>query len=283
LVGLDVEQKTRFVIEAKYWAGLTDAQPNSYLNSLPDEGALLLFVAPSKRLDTLWSELLRRCADSGKQLNDPLSQTGEQRHIQVGNHILGVVSWRLLLDILSGALDRAGDRAGGADVQQLQGLCEQMDSEAFLPLHSEELSGCLGIRIVQFGQIASDLTDILVNRGDASVKGLRATGGNGWFGRYLMLRGYGCFLSYSSYHWTEWGGTPLWLEVKGHDWSILPSIKNHMANSGIPCESSDDGLCCIPLTLLTGVEREAVIDYVLVQLDRIIAALPSLPEISSEF
>ena len=107
------------------------------------------------------------------------------------------------------------------------------------------------------------------------MKGLRATGGNGWFGRYLMLRGYGCFLSYSSYHWTEWGGTPLWLEVKGHDWSILPSIKNHMANSGIPCESSDDGLCCIPLTLLTGVEREAVIDYVLVQLDRIIAYMDS--------
>ncbi len=279
LVGMTPDQKSRLVIEAKFWAGLTDAQPIGYLDSLPGEGGLLLFVAPSQRLDTLWSELLRRCSDAGKPLQEPQSQFAEQRHVGIGSNTMSVVSWRVLLDTLAGALDRAGDRIRAADVQQLQGLCDAMDSEAFLPLHSEELTGTIGQRVIQFGQIASDLTDILVKRSDADVKGLRATGGNGWFGRYLRLKGHGSCLAFNSGKWANWGGSPLWLELKGADWKSSPALIASLTDAGINFRKSEsDGACCIPIMLLTGVEREAVMDHALGQLDRIICVLPPIDD-----
>ena len=52
----------RVLIEVKFWAGLTERQPNTYLGRLPkdEEPAVLLFVAPQLRLVTLWAELHRR-------------------------------------------------------------------------------------------------------------------------------------------------------------------------------------------------------------------------------
>ena len=279
LVGVTFGQKSSLVIEAKFWAGLTDAQPIGYLNSLPGEGGLLLFVAPSGRLDTLWSELLRRCNAAGKGYQEHQSQFAEQRHVRIGNQTLSVVSWRMLLNILSGALDRAGDRIRAADVQQLQGLCDAMDREAFLPLNSEELTGTLGRRVVQFGQLASDLTDVLVSQGNASVKGLRSTGGNGWFGRYLLLRGNGSFLGFNGEMWDKWGESPLWLDIKGADWQRSPALVDTLTDAGINFRISEsDGACCIPIRLLTGVEREAVMDHALEQFDRIVCALPSIDD-----
>ena len=35
LVGKDDERQTRLIVESKFWAGLTDAQPVTYLRSLP--------------------------------------------------------------------------------------------------------------------------------------------------------------------------------------------------------------------------------------------------------
>ena len=64
LVGNDDTDVTRLMLEAKFWAGLTDRQPVDYLRRLP-EGGMLLFVAPGSRLPSLWPELLRRCHDAG--------------------------------------------------------------------------------------------------------------------------------------------------------------------------------------------------------------------------
>ena len=49
------------LIEAKFWATLTDRQPNAYLERLP-RGApsALLFVAPAARLYSLWADLQQR-------------------------------------------------------------------------------------------------------------------------------------------------------------------------------------------------------------------------------
>lgn len=57
----DRERKERVLIEAKFWAGLTENQPNAYLTRLPrdERPAVLLFVAPEARLETLWPELRR--------------------------------------------------------------------------------------------------------------------------------------------------------------------------------------------------------------------------------
>ena len=60
VVGLDASSRERLLIEAKFAAALTDQQPSGYLKRLPpDVDGMLLVVAPTVRLATLWVELLR--------------------------------------------------------------------------------------------------------------------------------------------------------------------------------------------------------------------------------
>jgi len=52
------DRAERVLIEAKFWAGLTENQPNTYLARLPrdEHPAILLFIAPESRLETLWPD-----------------------------------------------------------------------------------------------------------------------------------------------------------------------------------------------------------------------------------
>ena len=55
--------KTKVVfIEGKFWANLTENQPNGYLNELDAKGRLL-FLAPEKRIESLKIELKNRTSD----------------------------------------------------------------------------------------------------------------------------------------------------------------------------------------------------------------------------
>ena len=48
----DGHGRVRAFVENKFWGGLTDAQPVSYLEDLPDDPpTALLFVVPEKRVD----------------------------------------------------------------------------------------------------------------------------------------------------------------------------------------------------------------------------------------
>jgi hypothetical protein len=59
LVATDEMGGERLIIEAKFWANLTDNQPGAYLTRLaPARPSLLLVVAPQVRLATLWTDLL---------------------------------------------------------------------------------------------------------------------------------------------------------------------------------------------------------------------------------
>ena len=61
LAGLDRDNQERVLIEAKFWAGLTDNQPVAYLERLPaNTPSALLFVAPASKLEPLWDELCQR-------------------------------------------------------------------------------------------------------------------------------------------------------------------------------------------------------------------------------
>ena len=57
------------LIEAKFWAGLTDNQPIAYLERLPSNTpSALLFIAPTARLEILWNELRRTVAKSQSKM-----------------------------------------------------------------------------------------------------------------------------------------------------------------------------------------------------------------------
>ena len=67
LVGVNPDGKQIILLEAKFWAGLTDNQPVAYLKRLPKQiDSALVVIAPAKRIPMLWSELVSRCKTAGE-------------------------------------------------------------------------------------------------------------------------------------------------------------------------------------------------------------------------
>ena len=268
LVGSTLAGIAEIVIEAKFWAGLTDAQPVHYLKRLPDTGGILLFVVPEQRIETIWSELLRRCINDGMQC-DAENDVGQDRYIRLGQKYLALISWRRLLTHIAVALNAASDLLHAADVQQLLGLSEAMDSQAFLPLNSEELTGTLGNRLIQFVELTNDLVTRLVNQG-FKTKG--AAQGSVWYGRNLKSSRYEVFIGFSANLWRDYGHSPIWLGLEGIGGTPVPDLVQILESNGIYAKYSEKRVN-IPIYLRTGMEREPLLSDCQDQLKRIVHVL----------
>lgn len=275
LVGEDASGRQVLIAEAKFWAGLTDAQPVAYVQRLAAAGGgTLAVIAPSARLELLWGELVRRCEEIGIAVSGRRALSPEVRSaaLQPACHLV-ILSWRSLLGVIRSALEVSGETQLVSDVIQLQGLCERMDTEAFLPLQAAELTGSIARRILQFNQLVDDAYGLLAARGIADGSGLRSSAGNGWYGRYFRMHGFNCLLHASAWEWSTHAFTPLWLQITGPDWkkaspvaaqALLPLTRNHGVEVFASAEGHD-----IPLHLPIGVERDAVLRAVVEQLERI--------------
>jgi hypothetical protein len=129
-----------------------------------------------------------------------------------------VSSWQRVLNAIR--VELAGEPAMLADVAQLFGLCEKMDSEAFIPVTSEELTTQVYRRVHEFGVIVDEVTAQLASGPNRvlDTKGLRSTAGNGLYGRYALLRGVPVLLHVSTHKWTKLAPNPVWLTVYGREW-----------------------------------------------------------------
>jgi len=157
LVGTDEDGEERVLIEAKFWAGLTSNQPRGYLERLASapQPSALLFVAPAQRLDSLWPELCRLGESASDVALDSDAEGLQSARIGDGPYLM-LTSWRTLLGRMAGKVSAAADLHTEIDIRQLQGLAEQQDKEAFLPLRQEELGPQLPRRVI-------DLTGIVVD------------------------------------------------------------------------------------------------------------------------
>ncbi|WP_437933558.1 hypothetical protein [Sorangium sp. So ce341] len=263
-MGFDEKGNQHLIIEAKFWAGLTEHQPVTYLKRVPrDEGALV-FIVPAARVTPVWGELLRRCLDAKLDVQEEITSIVDVRQALAGGRKLVLLSWRALLDPIGARVEAAGDQRAREDVVQLRGLCERMDAEAFLPVTSEELTSQIYRRVIEFGRLVDEVCTALTVRGIASVKGLRPRAGNGFSGRYLRLRGVGCFLVCDIHKWMKFAPTPLWLSVYGVRWdhSDASAVRRVLT----PLEAAapprmfmmDDGFPTVALQMPIGAEHDAV-------------------------
>lgn len=201
LVGVDDKDHQLVIAETKFWAGLTNNQPCTYLKRLPPNcPGILIFIAPEARLQTLWPELLRRCVEAGIS-QKPAGDNGQLRLLVGESHWLALTSWRAVIRVLEAKVVASGEDRVRADLQQLDGLCESMDSAGFFPIRSEELSPLIGKRINQYSDLIDDVADHLITNGVGNSKGLRRTSMYGVWGRYIRIRGNGCFLYFSAPSW----------------------------------------------------------------------------------
>ena len=214
MAGYDKNNVKRLLVEAKFWAGLLEGQASGYARQFDQLGpAVLLFISPESRIQTLWAEVGRQFKNESVSLEQIDSRRGIQRAKSPGTerHVM-LVSWTLLLDRMDAM---AGDDGVQSDIRQLRGLAQAQDAEAFLPIHAEELSPSLGRREVGFNQIVDDVVVAKgVPEGWMDTKGLKAAPQWYGYGRYFRCPGveeWQFWFGVNHERWADKGDTPLWL------------------------------------------------------------------------
>lgn len=277
LVGKTLDLDRVVLIEAKFWAGLTDNQPTRYLHQLPNgKPAVLLFVAPALRLTTLWHEILKRCSDANLRVDLPAQQPTELQFAQVADcHILALTSWRALLDQMRASVNIEGDTTATSDLIQLQGLCERMDQTAFLPLQSEELTGNTASRILQYVQLVNDLTNTAVEQNLAfRTPNSKTSWSNATYWSPLTFHDFNCYLQVSLPLWARHRLTPIWLRVSPVQGKITPGFRDiflSLERENPPGVLYDEPpFAHVPLTIPLGKEYEEVRSNLFQQIKKVV-------------
>ena len=214
VVGYDKSNIWRVFIEAKFWAGLTDRQPNAYLANLPptdgtrlgQRPAVLIFVVPTVRLGSLWDEVKSR-AEEKFELRET-TQSGNLRSaaIEDDNRHLMMTGWSDILDALHRA---AGDSETEFEIAQLRGLADymEMDTSAFLPLNEEELKPDVPLRMPALKR----LVDEAVERVQAEEPVSLHSPPGGGYGKNFTLNGVRVWFGVYRRKWAQHGMSPLWV------------------------------------------------------------------------
>ena len=283
LVGFDEGNAKRALIEVKFWAGLTENQPNVYLRELlknpPSKPSALLFVAPVSRQETLWPELLR-LADEGRfSLTNIQSAAGLiSASVNGGPHRLALTSWLVLLGKLSAA---TGDPE--KEIRQLQGLCAQQDRAAFLPLRAGEMGPAFSKRAIDLHYLYNDVIKRLREQKIAGFKGLAAAKFGPNFGRYVHLGNNDTGIADGAWVGVnyEWGAqrreTPFWVMLGyGYRDPKIEEIRERLAAAQrqdgldyINAEHAKWPVSLVPIHLPAGVEHDHVLDSVAEQIRNI--------------
>jgi hypothetical protein len=272
LTCLDERGEPRVLVEDKFWAGLTENQPVEYLRLLPKTlEALLLFVVPEARRDSIWQELALRCKCAGIELSDSTS-TPTLATAKVSElHRLAVTGWHTLLNRLEEALISADDRSTASDVAQLRGLCDAMDSQAFLPLRADEITNInVPRRMIDYSNLVQEIADVAVQQGTCSRENLRPT--HRWYGAgtYLWLGKLGMWFGVDAERWGRWGVSPIWCEFSpDENFGKARIVRERLRgwNVSLPQRAYDDGRSVvIPIVLQCGVEKHVVTKLAVEQL-----------------
>lgn len=280
LIGTDERGNECLLVESKFWAGLTGSQPVDYLRRLPEgSDGLLLFIAPSRRMASLWDELLRRCHADGlsPRVVEGAEEVGRVAEINQHHHKLALLSWDSVLSPIMSHLEMVGDVIAASDVRQLLGMCARMNEEAFFPLQAEELAPSIGLRNVQFFRLVEDVVDRMVKKDIVRKGGLRPGGEEGQYRRYMKIDVFGCSLDFNSIWWSRIAETPLWLVI--HGWGdagssfdyhprarqILADMEKATPQSLFYLEKK----LLIPIHLPALAEREQVLEAIISQVEAV--------------
>ena len=257
----DSECRRRILIENKFRAGLTDAQPVRYLRALPDDlPSALLFILPEQRIPTVWKELKTR---SGRayELGDESSSDSVTR-VQMGNRTMCATSWRHILEILKQISPNDDVKC---DVLQLAGLAKFGLPDEFPPLRGEELLNVsIPSRMINYCGLVDQVISELESRGVVRTKSPRLTHEWNDIGRsFNWMELFDLWLGVALAPWKNSSITPLWIREYSGKNSNLGEHYHRLEGFFEDVQKGMDGLGYsrkyIPIRLPTGVERDVVI------------------------
>ena len=267
----DSDGRARVFVENKFWAGLTDAQPVSYLDHLPeDPPSALLLIVPEQRDSTVWSELRVRCSDAGYAWEDTAAYCAH-----VDGKIMSLTSWRYVLQKLLDVADRGRHDNIRCDVLQLQGLANREDREAFLPLRADEVTDQEAARrLVNYVDLIGDIVSKLQDNQIVDTTGFGVSNGPHYTGRYFSFSTHDklqTWFGVDRWEWHTTGITPLWWWFGKKSRVVADHFKTDPEL--FKDTSFYDTGQNVPIRLKTGVEWDRVIEDAVEQMTRMAANL----------
>lgn len=275
----------RAFVENKFWSGLTDNQPISYLNQLAAyaQPTVLIVIAPSAREHTLWRELIRRLLNAGISFSERSAAAGVARSVttQLGP-VLALTSWTNVLSVLEH--EAVDDLSARGDLVQLRSLCDAADNDAFSPISMVELSDQrTPAFILQLCSIVQAVVDLAVAENVLSITRLMPQASWERIGRYVRVagdQGAGAWLGIHFGLWKSHGATPLWLLFSegefGRAQDVRQLIQPWAAEKGILTVTKDRDFS-IAVDIPVGEEKAGVIRSIVEDLKAIAVVLDTLP------
>jgi hypothetical protein len=280
IVGTDERQTVRLLVEAKFAAGLTAQQPRGYLTMLRDtEPGILLVVAPSARLGTLWSELLHATPETAASAPSPSAALeGGLMRTAVGNQrVLALASWRHVVTHILEALKAAGNRPLGQDAEQLLALTEVMDSQAYAPVRPGDYGPEEARRVQQLEALIDGVRGRTRSSDQVEQVG-RSSHGRIFYGWYLRSRATSksMWFGFLPRVWAKEGISPLWMQVKtSRSWS-----RQRLAQALAPLHAPGqkgvfEGVesFYVPLTMTPFLGQRETVTDLLSQIEAVVALL----------
>jgi len=252
VTGLDEFGKKKIIIEGKFWANLTDNQPNNYLKEVAHDGKIL-FLAPDKRIASLKVEI-------NKRLN------GEY------NDKIVVCSWSDLIGRIENENNKNHKPQLSSDLLQIRELCQQMDVEGMPPLSESDLDPMHGRIASNFADVIDECNSILRKWEYSDFNKLKTTPNKYGYGFYFKGHDLGCYLHFDTNKWfTRKSRTPIWLSIQNNNWKSSQKI-SHFLREYDPNNSveSDYGIVLNP-----GMDKAQVINRVVEEVKDVLGMLNS--------
>jgi hypothetical protein len=273
-----------YLLEAKFWSGLTENQPNKYLERIRrNNGGALIFLVPDRRLTHIQSEVKKRM-DHVHECHQ------EGTNLQIEDWAtVGFIGWSELLAALWAAAEKGNDPNILHNLYQIRSVVDKMDRSGFVPFDPLLFSPVTG----KFRDQLMDLVDELVENNPRFNTDNLKTGGNKYsYARFFKLDGLGCFLYHSSELWMLHQETPLYFCISSKDWKTGEriSIMEHLvfafkrANLRHYPDTDTGGsnpALALPLTILLGPDKDAVYEDLNRQILDILTAFDTCKSIGS--
>ena len=269
LVGFDETGLERVLIEVKFWAGLTPNQPNGYINRLPNNGpALVMFLAPEDRIQTLWPQLQGLMSQEFGPLVEIESERRCMRVEDTQKHLM-IVSWGGLLDCMAARTRDYAEAGVETEIRQLRSLAKYADAGAFKPIsRGEEFGADSEMRLRQYKRLVDASTEIGIQQGWVSRKGLKAVTRGYGYGRYIKLRGTTVWYGINVDQFEKTRETPLWVDLSTQWNDFLQDMPSEVRDA-LGVQDSQ----WAPVALKRDVEYPEILDGVVDSLKKIADAL----------
>lgn len=252
MAGYDIQNQEQVLFEMKFYAGLTDNQPNGYLErARKNHGKGLLFICPEVRRTRLWAELKDICREQTPQ--NISTYCMDAKGIR-----LGISTWPELLTVLRDSARSLSPDIQG-DIKQLEGLCAQMDRDAFIPFTEDDLSADMSPKLSRYYQVVDETIALLQTdeNHDTSKKSFKPSQNSDYYSRKVFLDGFIIELMFNRYLWAQHASraTPFWLDIYDvlgeHSLDYSPELLHK-------CNIITGGLEYFPLTPLPDVTLDKV-------------------------